>query len=77
MNSLENSKLLFQQLNLDFTSQTIDFLNASNKSRDVNDYYSVYKGSSSKDKWKKELPEYIIKEIYFDLKNTRLERFLK
>jgi len=39
--------------------------------------YSVYKNKKVATKWKKELNPYIIKEIYADLKDTRLEQFLK
>jgi hypothetical protein len=68
-------KELFNKFKITYTSQTAEFLNATNK-RDDENYYSVYKGKTDKEKWKKGLPQYIIDEITEDLKGTRLEQFL-
>ena len=54
----------------------MEFLNESTN-KHVNNPYSVYKDKKVATKWKKQLDKRIIKEIYADLKDTRLEQFLK
>ena len=75
-NTEDKVKSLFKRLNLPFFEQTSMFLSESVKRNDTS-YYSVFKGKSNRQVWKTNLPEYIINEITEDLKNTRLEEFLK
>ncbi|MCP4440181.1 MAG: hypothetical protein GY810_14655 [Aureispira sp.] len=74
-NTVEGVKALFTQMGIPMTEQTLNFLDKSQKGKDDN-YYSVYKGNTKRDKWKTAFPEYITQEINADLKGTRLEEFL-
>lgn len=67
-------KDIFEFLDLSFRDQSINFIKKSTSIKQE-DYYSVYKDSSVKDKWRKDLNKFIISEIEKDLKNTRLEQF--
>lgn len=75
-NPVEITKQIFAKMNLPYTNQTELFLSNSKQGKDEN-YYSVYKGSSNRNKWKENLPKYIISEIDSNLKGTRLEQFLE
>lgn len=66
---------LFNFMGLDMHSQTTKFLNDCHAKNILNEY-AVYKNKEVKDKWKKQLNPKIVDEIYFELKGTRLERFL-
>lgn len=73
---LKQTKRLFSFIKLGLEKQTIEFLDESTK-KHVDSPYSVYKNKSVMHQWKKELDEYIVKEIHADLAGTRLEQFLK
>ena len=75
-NSKKITEEMFKFIGLEINKQTIKFLEKSQSSHQQNEY-SVFKNPSVKDKWKKQLDKRIIKEIYEDLKGTRLEQFLK
>lgn len=66
---------LFSFCGLEMSQQTEQFLIDCNK-KNIESPYSVFKNKSVKDKWRNELPQNIIDEIYFELKGTRLEEFL-
>ena len=68
-------KKMFEFCGLESSLQTEKFLAECNR-KSIDTPYSVYKDKSVKDKWRWELPQEIIEEIYFELKGTRLERFL-
>lgn len=75
---IKNPKLLVRKLfdftNLDFNSNTEEFIDLST-TRNEEDAYSVFKNKSEDDNWKllpKEITEYVIT----DLKGTNLEQFL-
>jgi hypothetical protein len=72
---IQETKLLFNFLDLSYTGQTIRFLNESTGQYNV-DPYSVYKTQQSDDAWKQELPNEISEKIQSNLKDTRLEIFL-
>ena len=74
-NTSRRSEEIFHFLDLEFTKQTENFIAECN-SKHIEGPYSVYKNKSVKDKWKKQLNPKIVDEIYFELKGTRLERFL-
>ena len=74
-NTVEQVKILFDKFQIPITSQSLDFLKKSQKGSDSN-YYSVYKGNTSKSKWQSDFPEYITQQIEADLKGSRLEKFL-
>lgn len=73
--TMDEAKKLFEFCGIPFTLQTEKFL-AECHSRRVETPYSVFKDKSVKDAWRSELPQSIIDEIYFELKGTRLEKFL-
>ncbi len=74
--TIKKAKEIFNFCNLNYKQQTDDFLQIS-KNKENSDPYSVYKKKRHDNKWKKQLNKRIIKEIYADLKDTRLEQFLK
>ncbi|MBU3822748.1 sulfotransferase [Flavobacteriaceae bacterium XHP0103] len=74
-NPIEESRKIFEKLDLPFTNQTNDFLLKAIKGNDDN-YYSVFKGKTNKNKWQTNFPKYIISQIEAELKGTRLEKFL-
>jgi len=67
---------MFQFANLMLHQQTIEFLKDS-QSRNVECEYAVFKRKDVKDKWRNELDPYIISEVIADLKDTKLEQFVK
>ncbi len=67
-------KRAFEFVQLNFNSQTADFLKES-KSKNVGDSYSVFKIKAEDVDWKK-LPKYIIDYVHKDLKGTSLEKYL-
>jgi hypothetical protein len=66
---------LFENLQIPFTKQTKEFITKSQNGSD-NNYYSVFKDQTDKQKWKTAFSKYIIDEITADLEGTRLEKFL-
>lgn len=58
-------KNLFKFCDLEIPDQTLEFLSKSSSKNDSN-AYSVFKSKDNDDKWKDELPEFIIKEIVED-----------
>jgi hypothetical protein len=66
---------LFSFCSIGFSEQTEAFLKTSTQEVHSDSYYGVYKNNSVVDRWRQELPAWIIEEIYDDLKGTRLERF--
>jgi hypothetical protein len=75
MNPIEESKRIFNFLNLKITNQTKRFI--SDSTNCVNqDEYAVFRKDQSDDKWKIDLDTEIAKEIHEDLKGTYLERFI-
>jgi hypothetical protein len=67
---------LFKFTNIDFTQQTINFIEKS-KNTHLDYDYSVFKKKTSDSKWKDGLPKEIINYIRKDLRNTVLEKYLK
>jgi hypothetical protein len=76
LNPQANIKLLFNFINLNYGAATEKFINDST-TKHHDSYYAVYKDKSVADKWRLELEDYIIKEIYEDLNGTRLEKFIR
>ncbi len=74
-NPLTETRELFQYLGLKYTTQTEEFLIASQKTQN-NDPYSVFRSNQTDDEWKQSLEEKIVKEIEIDLKNTPLSEYL-
>lgn len=75
-NSLSMTKSIFDFLGLEFTEQTRSFLDASHSIHQESPY-AVFKDKSVKARWMTELDPHIVNEVLFDLKDTRLEMFLK
>jgi len=71
----EVTKEIFRFAGLPFEEQTKDFLKTST-TKNNESYYSVFKANKNTEEWKNELDSYIQSEIFADLKNTRLEKFL-
>ena len=74
-NTINNTKKLFDFLDLPYTSQTEQFIKKSHQ-RHNHDPYSVYKSKKVKDRWKRQLDKKIKSEILEELKDTKFERFL-
>jgi hypothetical protein len=72
MSQVEN---LFEFCGIEMSPQTEKFIVDCN-SMSIDTPYSVFKDKSVKDRWRGELPQEIIDEIYIELKGTRLEKFL-
>jgi hypothetical protein len=66
---------LFKKVGLECEEQTMAFISESSKRHDPSPY-SVFKDSSVIEKWRETLDPDIVNEVYFELKGTRLERFL-
>lgn len=66
------TKELFDFVNLDLTSQTLTFLDDSQKNHN-NSEYAVYKNTNVVDQWKKELDSFIITEIKNELEKHKLD----
>jgi len=76
-NTTKVVKSLFDFCELDFSEQTIKFINES-KTKDLSvDAYSVFRKNQVDDKWKKTLPLEIVRIIDSDLRGTVLEKFNK
>jgi len=60
---------------LDYTQEVSSFVEESTSFHHES-YYAVYKNASVAIKWREEMPEDIVKEIYADLRDTRLEQFI-
>jgi Sulfotransferase domain len=74
-NTEKQVKELFENIKIPYTNQTKNFITKSQNGLD-NNYYSVYKGKTDRQKWEKEFPLYIKQEIEADLVDTRLEKYL-
>ena len=74
--TIETTERIFNFVDLNMTNQTIEFIKES-KSRDDDDPYGVFKIRENDDNWKIELDKLIVKEIFNELNNTELEKFLK
>lgn len=70
-------KQLFNFCNLEYNSQTRDFIEKGQKIDLFKEAYSVYRINQVDDKWKVNLPIEIITEIDNDLKGTNLEKFIR
>ena len=66
-NKIKEVKKMFKFCDLEFTTQTIDFLNESSSVND-DDAYSVFKTKKTDNQWEQELPQFIIDEIKGDAK---------
>jgi len=71
---LRTIPMLFDFLGIPFGETTQRFVRESTTTHE-DSYYGVFKNKSVVDKWRSEFDPYIIKEIYADLADTRLERF--
>ncbi len=67
---------IFQFLDLKIQEQTLNFIKTS-KTLHQEDTYSVFKGKIHLHKWKEELEQKIIDEVYRILQNSEFEQFLK
>jgi hypothetical protein len=67
---------LFNFLGMSYDEATQRFVRESTTVHE-DSYYAVYKSKSVADKWRSELPPYIVDEVYADLAGTRLEQFLR
>ncbi|MES9945069.1 MAG: sulfotransferase [Candidatus Thiodiazotropha sp.] len=74
-NTVQETKNLFQFLDLEYTMQTEKFITDSTNTQD-DDPYSVYRSAQTDDAWKSLLAAEIISEIEADIKDTALEIFL-
>lgn len=72
----ESFRALFEFLGLPYGDAPRSFVEESTASHE-DGYYSVYKNKSVADKWRSELPAYIVDEIEADLTGTRLEIFIR
>ncbi len=75
-NPIETVEALFKFAGLEMDEQTKNFLKAS-RNTSVEDAYGVYRKKTTDDKWKSELPKYIIEAIQEDLQGTGLEKYLE
>ena len=75
-NPRKETKLLYKFLGLEFTKQTEDFL-VNSQNVHISDPYSVFKKPSTKDKWRNRLDKEVQFEIYEDIKDSPLSRFLE
>jgi hypothetical protein len=75
-NFVEETKKLFDFLELKYTQQTDNFLKSSHSKHD-DDSYAVFKDPKVKDRWKWKLNEQIQKEIIREVEHTELRRFLE
>ncbi|WP_108944038.1 sulfotransferase family protein [Shewanella halifaxensis] len=66
---------LFGFCDIAFTEQTNVFLEKSTSLHN-NSYYSVFKNKSVTTAWKNDFPEEVLRDVEYDLKGTRLERFI-
>lgn len=66
---------LFDFSEIELSKQTIDFINKS-KSKNVSNAYGVFRKNHNENKWKAELPDYIIRAINSRLNGTDLEQFI-
>ncbi|WP_077529035.1 sulfotransferase family protein [Vreelandella utahensis] len=74
-NPLASSEHMFQFCGLDYAPEVAAFVQESTSSHQES-YYSVYKNPYVAVKWRQEMPQDIVDEIYEDLRGTRLEQFL-
>jgi hypothetical protein len=71
-----NTQNLFDFMEIPFVQQTIDFLHASTD-KDAKTEYGVYRVQKKRSNFLKENYPSIWKEVYNELKNSPLEKFLK
>lgn len=67
---------LFNFLGISYDEATQRFVRESTTVHE-DSYYAVYKNKSVAEKWRSELPSYIVDEVYADLAGTRLEQFVR
>jgi hypothetical protein len=67
---------IFEFLGLEVEGATTEFLSASHQ-RHAESPYSVFRSPDVKDRWRSELPAFILEAIQADLRATRLEAFLR
>ncbi len=70
------SQMLFDQLHLEMTEQTLNFLHES-QHRHCDHKRSVFKKPGSVERWRQQLDKSIIREIEETLRDTELELFLE
>lgn len=68
---------LFNQLNLEYSIQTQEFISKSSHTDKSYKVYSVYRNNQVDDKWKLQLNPIIINEIEDSLKNSKLRKYLQ
>lgn len=69
------SKAMLGFCGLDYAPEVSAFVEESTSAHNKS-YYAVYKDASVAVQWREEMPDDIVKEIYADLRGTRLEQFL-
>ncbi|ESQ14155.1 MAG TPA: sulfotransferase [Chromatiaceae bacterium] len=74
-NPAAGSEAMLRFCGLDYAPEVAAFVEESTSSHHES-YYAVYKNASVAVKWREEMPEEIVEEIYADLRGTRLEQFL-
>jgi Sulfotransferase family len=72
---IPRTRQMFDFVGLEYTSQTQDFLIASQQTDDP-DPYAVYKTPDTKDRWRNALAPEIQTEIIQEIQSTELARFL-
>lgn len=75
-NTMEQSRAIFELLDLPWTKQTVGFVNDCHARHDTSPY-AVFKDPAVADRWRSELDGTIQTAIQDDLQGTRLERFLQ
>jgi len=74
-NPVQWAKVCLNFCDVAYTEQTSSFIEDSTQTNN-SDVYSVFKKKSNDDKWKENLPEYIVNEIVTDLKGSKLSKYL-
>lgn len=72
----EETKNMFEFVNLKLHEQTINFIRSSQSSHNISEY-SVFKNKEVVNKWKHELNPIIIKEILSDLNKNNLDGYFE
>jgi len=73
---IKKTKELFSFFDLPYSEQTENFLITS-RMYNNEDPYGVYKSKKNDESWRSDFPDFIKQEVYFELKGTVLERYLK
>lgn len=74
-NPVSGSEVILQFCGVDPSPKVDEFVVESTSSH-MDSYYAVYKKASVAVRWRDEMPAEIVREIYADLRGTRLEQFL-